>query len=87
MGKSEFLTNLEIVLNRRGEFIRAIIHQDSGSKDLDSAPILAFREARMIPNPPREMIKEDGTIRLLYTFHVDQVPQLAKKIDPEQGVE
>ncbi|MBN8539661.1 MAG: hypothetical protein J0L82_04670 [Deltaproteobacteria bacterium] len=79
IGRSDFLTNIEIVLDRRGEFVRAIIHQESGSKDLDTAPLLAFREARMIPNPPREMLKPDGTIRLLYSFHVDQVPPLAKR--------
>jgi TonB family protein len=73
-GRREFLTNLEIVLNRQGEFVRALIHQSSGSKDLDAAPVLAFREARLIPNPPREMIKPDGTIRLLYSFSVDNLP-------------
>lgn len=87
IGRNEFMTNLEIVLNRRGEFVRAIIHQESGSKDLDSAPVLAFREARMIPNPPREMLKPDGTIRLLYSFHVDQVPPLAKKTTAEEEIE
>lgn len=86
-GRNDFLTHLEIVLSRQGEFIRAIIHQESGSKDLDAAPVLAFREARMIPNPPREMLKADGTIRLLYSFHVDQVPQLAKKALPNEEVE
>lgn len=78
VGKNEFLTNVEIVLNRQGEFVRALVHQTSGSKDLDAAPILAFREARMIPNPPREMVKPDGTIRLLYTFSVDNLPAVAR---------
>jgi len=79
VGRNDFMTNIEIILNRKGEFVRAIIHQESGSKDLDAAPVLAFREARMIPNPPREMLKADGTIRLLYSFHVDQVPPLARR--------
>jgi hypothetical protein len=87
IGRTDFMTNLEIVLNRRGEFVRAIIHQKSGSKDLDNAPVLAFREAQMIPNPPREMLKPDGTIRLLYSFHVDQVPQLAKKSSNDEELE
>jgi len=87
IGRTDFMTNLEIVLNRRGEFVRAIIHQASGSKDLDSAPVLAFREAQMIPNPPREMLKPDGTIRLLYSFHVDQVPQIAKKTTTDEELE
>jgi len=77
-GKNDFNTNIEIVLNREGDFVRAILHQGSGSKDLDAAPILAFREAKRIPHPPREMVKDDGTIRLYYAFHVDQLPPLAR---------
>jgi hypothetical protein len=77
-GQNEYVTNLEIVLNREGDFVRAIIHDGSGSRDVDAAPILAFREAKRIPHPPREMVKEDGTIRLYYSFHVDQLPPLAR---------
>lgn len=77
-GQRQFQTNLEIILNRQGEFQRALIYQTSGSKDLDVAPILAFREAHKIPNPPREMVKEDGTIRLLYSFNVDNIPPLIR---------
>ncbi len=69
-GTTPLTTNLEMVLNREGEFIRAIIHEGSGSRDVDNAPILAFREARIFPHPPREMVKDDGTIRLLYSFTV-----------------
>ncbi len=84
MGKSEFLTNLEIVLNRRGEFIRAIIHQLGIERSRFSS---GLSRGAMIPNPPREMLKPDGTIRLLYTFHVDQVPQLAKRSRTEEDLE
>lgn len=78
-GQADYVTNLEIVLDREGNFRRAIVHQGSGSKDVDAAPILAFREAQRIPHPPREMVKDDGTIRLLYSFHVDQLPPLARR--------
>lgn len=77
-GARELVTSLEIVLNREGEFQRAILHEGSGSRDVDAAPMLAFREAKRIPHPPREMVKTDGTIRLFYAFHVDQLPRLAK---------
>lgn len=78
IGKREYVTNLEIVLNREGDFVRAIVHEGSGSRDIDAAPILAFREAHRIPHPPREMVKEDETIRLYYSFRVDQLPPLAR---------
>lgn len=77
--QKSFTTKIEIILDRRGDFQRAIIHDPSGSKALDAAPILAFREAVRIPHPPREMVKEDGTIRLYYAFNVDQIPQVAAK--------
>ncbi|MBL7689101.1 MAG: TonB C-terminal domain-containing protein [Bdellovibrionaceae bacterium] len=69
-----FTTKIEIVLDRQGDFVRAIIHNESGSQSIDAAPVLAFREAKRIPHPPREMVKEDGTVRLFYAFHVDQIP-------------
>ncbi len=77
-GKSVYVTNIEIVLDRQGHYLRAIVHQGSGSRDMDAAPVLAFREAQRIPHPPREMVKDDGTIRLFYSFHVDQLPPLAR---------
>lgn len=84
-GQNEYVTNLEIILNREGDFVRAIIHDGSGSRDVDAAPILAFREAKRIPHPPREMVKDDGTIRLYYSFHVDQLPPLAQaKLPPAE---
>jgi hypothetical protein len=84
-GQNEYVTNLEVVLNREGDFVRAIIHDGSGSRDIDAAPILAFREAKRIPHPPREMVKADGTIRLYYSFHVDQLPPLARaKLPPAE---
>lgn len=78
-GQNKFETNVEIILNREGRFQRAIIHQGSGSKDLDAAGIHAFREAREFPHPPRGMLKPDETIRLLYSFHVDSLPPLTAR--------
>lgn len=86
-GAKAFMTNLEIILDRQGEFVRAIVHQGSGSRDIDAAPILAFREARRIPHPPREMVKDDGTIRLFYSFHVDQLPPMARAKTPARPAE
>ncbi len=70
-------TRLEIVLDREGRYLRTILHQSSGVKVLDRAPARAFAEAQRIPHPPREMVKDDGTIRLMYAFNVEQVPVVA----------
>lgn len=69
-----FRTKLEIVLDAKGQFINGFIHESSGVTNLDQAPLYAFREAERIPNPPREMVQSDGTIRLHYFFQVDKNP-------------
>lgn len=73
----DWTTKIEIVLDRTGVFRKAILHESSGSKKLDSAPVQAFRDARQFPNPPVEMIKEDGNIHLMYAFSVQVVPSYA----------
>lgn len=64
-------TNLVILLNPKGEFHRAEIHAASGVQKIDISPALAFQEARVFPNPPPEMVREDGFIHLNYQFIVD----------------
>lgn len=70
-------TKLEVILDPKGNFMKAILHESSGLHSLDSAPVQAFREAHQFPNPPPEMIKEDGTIRIHYAFSVNLVPRYA----------
>lgn len=76
-GNETWETQLEIVLDQKGNFVRAILHDSSGISGLDSAPVQAFRDAQQFPNPPQEMVKEDGTIRLHYTFNVNIIPRYA----------
>lgn len=75
-------TRLEIILDKDGTFERAIMHQSSGSRGLDSAPVQAFRDAQQFPHPPEEMInKDDGKIHLDYAFTVDLIPRYASRSD------
>ncbi|HVK62370.1 MAG TPA: energy transducer TonB, partial [Bdellovibrionales bacterium] len=75
--RTDWTTRLEIVLDRNGIFRKAILHDSSGSRNLDSAPVQAFRDAHQFPNPPLEMVKEDGAIHLMYAFTVNIVPRYA----------
>jgi TonB family protein len=68
-------TNLEIYLKRNGEFDSAHLMKGSGISSFDSAASQAFREARMFPNPPQEMVESDGFIHLRYSFMVRYDPQ------------
>lgn len=70
-GKTVWTTKLEVILDAEGRFVKAILMEGSGSRALDSAPVQAFKEAYQFPNPPKEMIKEDGNIHIAYAFSVN----------------
>ncbi|RYZ77020.1 MAG: hypothetical protein EOP05_03210 [Proteobacteria bacterium] len=76
-GRATWTTKLEVILDKKGTFQKALLHEGSGVKSLDSAPVQAFRDAMQFPNPPQEMVKEDGTIRIYYAFSVNLVPRYA----------
>ncbi len=74
-GSESWSTRIEIVLDKDGNFVKGVLHDGSGLRGLDIAPVQAFREAKQIPNPPTEMIKDDGRIHLDYQFNVHFIPQ------------
>ena len=69
-------TQVEFLLDRRGFLQKAIIMKESGIQSFDSAAVNAFKEARVFPNPPQEMIKDDGYIHLEFTFTVNYHPPI-----------
>jgi len=73
-GKEVYVTKLEVVLDPQGHYVRSILHEGSGMQSLDDAPVQAFRDAGQFPNPPPEMIKEDGYIHIYYGFSVNMIP-------------
>lgn len=80
-GNGTWTTRLEIILDKDGRFLKALLHQGSGIQALDVAPVQAFRDAKQFPNPPREMIKADGKIHLEYAFTVNVAPNVANSED------
>lgn len=73
-GKDTWITKLEVILDPKGHFVKAVLHEGSGLSSLDSAPVQAFRDAGQFPNPPAEMVKEDGVIHIYYAFNVNMGP-------------
>jgi len=53
-----------------------VIFRQSGLPAFDEAAVRAFAEARIFPNPPKEMVEEDGMIHLKYSFTVEFDPHL-----------
>jgi TonB family protein len=75
--KSLWTTKLVVILDPNGNFVKAVLEESSGSRSLDNAPVQAFRDAGQFPNPPKEMVKEDGQIHIEYSFTVTLSPHVA----------
>lgn len=73
-GNRNWVTQAEFILDRNGNLRSALILKSSGIKSFDMAAVNAFKEARIFPNPPQEMIKEDGYIHLIFSFTVRYNP-------------
>ncbi|MES3038328.1 MAG: TonB C-terminal domain-containing protein [Bdellovibrionota bacterium] len=74
IGRKSWNTQIEFLLDPQGEFVKARILKSSGMFKYDQAPILAFKEARYFPNPPQELVRDDGFIHLVYSFQVNFNP-------------
>lgn len=73
-GNRNWVTHIEFLLDREGFLKSALVMKESGVKIFDMAAINAFREARVFPNPPPEMVREDGFIHIKYSFSVNFRP-------------
>ena len=65
-----FSTSLYVHLSPQGEIQDIRIVQSSGAEDIDSAALHAFLSAAPFPNPPKELIEEDGYIHIRQSFHL-----------------
>lgn len=68
-------TYMEVTLKPNGEFVRAAVMKESGIKGFDISAVKAFADAGLFPNPPHEMVKQDGLIHLKYGFNVHYNPR------------
>jgi len=76
LGKKDYITEVEAVLDKEGNFIKMSIVRSSGVAGIDEAPGKAFVEASPFENPPNGMIAEDGFIRMRWRFIVSVVENL-----------
>lgn len=68
-------SQVEILLDREGHFVKALIHRKAENPGLDESVISAFRRAAPLLNPPSEMVEADGYIHLHYGFFVQFRPR------------
>lgn len=70
-----WVTQLQVLINAQGEVKAVKVMKESGLKGFDQSAAQAFVQARMLPNPPKEMAEDDGLIRLDYSFQVRYSPK------------
>lgn len=75
LSSREQITELEVLLDQDGNYLKTIIHRKSESRGLDAAAALAIQNAAPFLNPPSEIAQEDGLIHLYYQFHVHWRPK------------
>lgn len=66
-----YVTKLNVSMDKRGEITGIQVLSSSGVSLIDEAPKKAFWEVEPFPNPPMQLIEEDGFIRLTYEFHFE----------------
>lgn len=74
VGRNNWITSIDIWLTKDGRYHSAHILKESGIARFDQAAVQAFKEAGMFPNPPHEMVEDDGFIHLKYSFNVNFNP-------------
>jgi hypothetical protein len=75
----EQVTELEVLLDKDGNYLKTIFHRNSENPNLDAAAAVAIQNASPFLNPPSEIVAEDGKIHLYYQFHVNWKPQYVAK--------
>lgn len=71
--QNEWISQIEFTIDDKGFLRKALILRESGIQKFDEAAIFAFEDAKIFPNPPKEMLK-DGVIHIRYAFHVNYKP-------------
>lgn len=70
IAQKSWVTQIEFLIDRDGHLKKAILLKESGIPQFDQSSVKAFEDAKVFPNPPKEMIQDDGYIHLRYSFHV-----------------
>lgn len=69
-----WVTHVEFLLDKEGFLRQALVMKESGIPIFDAAAINAFKEAKVFPNPPPEMVQDDGFIHIKFSFTVNYLP-------------
>lgn len=74
VASNQWITHAEFLLDKNGVLQKVLLLKESGIPAFDLAAMGAFRDARIFPNPPQEMIQDDGYIHIKFSFTVQYNP-------------
>ncbi|CAM6054221.1 unnamed protein product [Sphagnum tenellum] len=64
----DHVTKVMVVLNAEGEITQVLVLEESGTRELDSAAVMAFNKAGPFPNPPVGMMDAKKEVRIPWDF-------------------
>ena len=70
-----WLTQVQVIMDEKGEILEVQPFRLSGRWSIDSATVKSFKKIETVPNPPKEMIDENGYIHLQFQTEVLWIPQ------------
>jgi len=73
LSNRDYITEVEAVLTKDGDFVRMVVLKSSGVSGIDEAPGKAFLDSGPFENPPKGMIESDGFVRMQWRFIVSVV--------------
>ena len=90
LAKSRYETSVDVTLTANGVLEEILVSQECGADPLDHAVVEAFRMAGPFPNPPDQLVTEDGRVNLphmTFTVQVGHAKTRYMGVDPRQGVQ
>lgn len=64
------ITALIVTIDSKGQIVNVFLKNTSGIRELDEAAIESFNRAGPFPNPPKGMIRKNGTAKIEWGFVV-----------------
>jgi TonB family protein len=88
--KPQYTTVVDVVLDGNGSLESITVRAASGSAPLDNAVVKAFRVAGPFPNPPEQLISDEGRVvlpEMHWTVELGQARAPYMGVDPRAGVQ
>jgi len=88
--KSAYETEVDVILTSHGALALVTVTEESGSPAIDHCVVDAFEMAGPFPNPPEQLISDDGQVHLPdfgFTVQVGQARNVYQGVDPRAGVQ